>query len=337
MRAWQGVAAVAAAAVLGCETPLDLQLVPADDDFGAVAVGATSAPHQFTLSNAGTETTQALSVELSGDHATDFALPEGTCAGQSIPPGEHCQILATLTPAAKGLRRATFTVRSGSSFSEAQLRGTGVDPALLRVTPPSDPHDYGAILAGGPGQTVLFLVNNDGGVPGPALAASISGADASMFTLSADHCSGVSLGPGTNCSLAVTFHPPGSATGSHTATLHLSGTLSIGLVGSALHSAALAWSPPTHDYGSRMVGLDDASGDFTFQLSNQGNLDSSTIAVTTTGTGGDFTVRANTCPSMLSPGGSCAITVRFVPSMSGARSGSVATAGVAASLSGTGQ
>ena len=79
MKAWQGVAALAAAVALGCETPLDLQLVPADDDFGAVAVGATSAPHLLTLSNAGTEATQALSVELSDQDAPDFALLEGSC------------------------------------------------------------------------------------------------------------------------------------------------------------------------------------------------------------------------------------------------------------------
>lgn len=342
MRTWR--CAVAAAVVLGgcTETPLDLQLFPSDDDFGPVAVGATSAPHQLTLTNAGPEAARPLAVELAGN-PTDFAVPTDGCSGQTLAAGASCQVLVTFTPGAKGALQDTLTIRSGGSSGTAQLHGQGVDPAALHVTPSSDPHDYGAVLAGGPGLTAVFLVSNDGGVPGPALAVSVSGADASMFVLGQDRCTGKSLAAGGSCSFAVTFQPPLAATGSRSATLAVGGGLSIGLVGSALDSAALAWSPPSHDYGSRPVGLDDSSGDFDFQLSNQGNLDSSTIAVTTTG---DFSVRGNTCGAALVPGASCTVTVRFVPSASGARSGSVvATAsqgapgpnGVAAPLYGSGQ
>src|SRR5690242_12274007 len=95
MRAWQGVAAVAAAAALACtEAVLDLRLVPGDDDFGAVAVGATSPPHQFVCSNSGPEDSQPLSLELSGAGATLFGLTDGTCAGQSVLAGGSCQFLA---------------------------------------------------------------------------------------------------------------------------------------------------------------------------------------------------------------------------------------------------
>lgn len=335
---------MAAAAVLGCtETPLDLQLFPSDDDFGPVAVGATSAPHQLTLTNDGPEASQPLVVEL-GTNQTDFALADDGCSGQAVPAGGSCRVLVTFAPTAKAPRQDALTIRSGNSSATAQLLGTGADPAALHVTPSSDPHDYGAVLAGGPGLTAVFLVSNDGGVTGPMLVVSLTGADGEMFLFNQDQCTGQSLAAGASCSFGITFKPPLSATGVHSVTLGVGGGLSIGLTGTALHSAALAWSPPSHDYGSRAVGLDDATGDFDFQLSNQGNLDSSTIAVTTTGS--DFSVRGDTCGSTLAPGASCTVTVRFVPVASGARSGSVvATAsqgapgpnGVAARLDGSGQ
>src|SRR5512143_877636 len=100
MRAWRGAAVAAAAAVLGCtETPLDLQLFPGDDDFGPVAVGATSAPHQFTLTNAGPETSRPLEVALAGN-PTDFAVATDGCSGQTLSAGSSCQVLVTFTPGA---------------------------------------------------------------------------------------------------------------------------------------------------------------------------------------------------------------------------------------------
>jgi len=333
MSAWQGAAVAAAAVVLGCtETPLDLRLSPGDDDFGSVALGTTSAPHLFNFLNAGPEATRPLVVEL----GTEFALATDECSGKSIALGAVCGLVVTFTPADKTPNTDTLVVRSGASQAMTHLRGEGVDPAALRVTPSTDPHDWGAVIAGGPGQTAVFLVNNDGGSTGAPLAVSLYGPDASMFVLGQDRCSGKSLAAGTNCSFAVTFQPPLGATGSHSATLLMGGGLSLGLVGTALHSAALAWSPPSHDYGTRPVGLDDATGDFDFQLSNQGNLDSSTIAVTTTG---DFSVRGNGCGPALVPGASCTVTVRFVPSATGARGGTVvANSGAAtALLDGTGQ
>src|SRR6185295_9457588 len=167
--AWRGAAVAAAAVVLGCtETPLDLHLAPGDDDFGPVALGATSAPHLFICSNDGPEATQPLVVEL-GTNQSDFAVATDGCPGQSIAAGASCGLVVTFSPNAKATRQDTLEVRSGGSSATAQLSGEGVDPAMLRVAPASDPHDYGAVIAGGPGQAQVFLISNDGGVTGPPL------------------------------------------------------------------------------------------------------------------------------------------------------------------------
>ena len=345
MRSWRSIVAAAAVALAGCESSVNLQLVPADDDFGPVAVGATSTLHQLTLTNSGPSSTDPLLVELTGGAASDFAPTEDACSGQSLPAGGSCHVRLTFTPGANGLRQAELAVRSGeSAAATAALRGTGVDPATLRLTPSANPHNYGPVLAGGSGQTTIFSVINDGGVPGAALSVSISGTDASMFTLGNDRCTGQTVGPAASCTFAVTFRPPLSATGTCSAALQIGGGLSIGLTGNAIHLASLSWNPASHDYGAQPVGMDSPSGDFTFQLSNQGNLDTTAVTLSTTGAA-DFQLRATTCTGLvLVPGASCTATVRFVASTTGARQGSlVATAGagapmgVAADLDGIGQ
>ena len=345
--AWRRVAVVAVVALAGCQPPGELRLFPTEEDFGAVAVGATSSPRQITVVGAGPGPTAPLVVALAGSEAADFTIVEDTCAGQEVPAAAECRVRLTFTPGALGPRRAGLSFTTGPFTGAAALRGTGADAALLRLAPSEDPHDYGPVLAGGSGQTAVFVVRNDGGVAGPALAVSVSGADASMFVPGTDGCTGQAVAPGRTCSFEVSFRPPLSATGPRSASLQVGGGLAIGLTGNALHVASLSWSPTAHDYGTLPVGQDSQAGDFTFQLSNQGNLDTSAVSLSTSGAA-DFQLRADTCGGTsgftLAPGASCSVTVRFVASATGAREGSlVATAGagapsgVAATLDGVGQ
>ncbi|HVE82756.1 MAG TPA: choice-of-anchor D domain-containing protein [Myxococcales bacterium] len=352
MRAWWALAAAAAAA--GCSSAPafpDLSAIPESDEFGEVAVGASSGTHRLALVNNGSAPSASITTGLTGPAAADFALVQDTCTGHPIGPGEGCNLLAVFTPTALGLRTASLDLTAAGSTFSIPLTGSGVNAVLLGLAPADTPYNYGPVLAGGPGATAVFVVSNRGGVASDPLSVeSVNGflpPDALMFVIGQDLCSGQSVPPGGSCSFAVTFRPPLSATGQHTTGLLVGGGVEPRtLMGTALHVASLAWSPPSHDYGIRQVSLDAADGDFTLQLSNQGNLDTSPVTVTASG--GDFTVRATTCGQSgaftLRPGASCDVTVRFVPAAAGSRSGEVrATAleggalGVPAPLYGEGQ
>jgi trimeric autotransporter adhesin len=87
-------------------------------------------------------------------------------------------------------------------------------PALAwSPTTSSGGYDYGT-LAAGTKSSETFTLTNSGGSASAELTVTLSG---TVFTKTADRCTGTSLGPGKSCTVTVQFHPA-SAT-SYTATL----------------------------------------------------------------------------------------------------------------------
>jgi hypothetical protein len=56
------------------------------NDFGPVQVGSMSAPFAFTVTNAGTAPSGAVTVALSGSDASQFALSSDLCSGKTLAP-----------------------------------------------------------------------------------------------------------------------------------------------------------------------------------------------------------------------------------------------------------
>jgi hypothetical protein len=81
-------------------------------------------------------------------------------------------------------------------------------------------------------------------------------------------------------------------------------------------------SPTSLPFGDQTVGTESAAQ--TVTLANSGNADLKVSDVALGGTNpGDFAIATNTCAATVAPGGSCAVTVKFAPTATGPRAGSL--------------
>jgi archaellum component FlaF (FlaF/FlaG flagellin family) len=170
-------------------------LSPTARDFGTVEVGSSSAPKKIILTNQGTGTLTINGIETGSSEFTRTSnCPTKLAAGAS------CSINVTFTPFSGATRAATLSVSDSdpSSPQEVSLTGTGasgsvsLSPASLQF----GPRDIGTasslkdITLTNQGSTALSLLN---------------------ITASGDYSStttcGNTLGPGSSCTISVSFKP----------------------------------------------------------------------------------------------------------------------------------
>jgi hypothetical protein len=149
---------------------------------------------------------------------------------------------------------------------------------------------------------------------------------------------GSSLAAGAECSISATFTPT-STTNPRTGTITLNGSTIANLTGSGANAGYSSLTPATLNFGSQMVGSATASQ--TITLSNIGNQ-ALTLSASSFGTSGDF-AQSNNCPASLAANTSCTVSVSFLPTQEGLRSGSLAVSAgnnaspnASVSLTGTG-
>ncbi|HEU5001764.1 MAG TPA: choice-of-anchor D domain-containing protein [Actinomycetota bacterium] len=199
-----------------------VDLAPSPLAFPAQASGTTSEPRTVTVTNTGTAPLVfgPGAATLAGADAGDFTLTADTCSSTSVAPGASCTLTYTFAPAATGSRSATLSLADNAADAPqtVTLEGTGAAPAVdLAPSPLAFP----AQASGTTSEPRTVTVTNTGTAPlvfGPG-AATLAGADAGDFTLTADTCSSSSIAPGASCTLTYTFAP--AATGSRSATLSL--------------------------------------------------------------------------------------------------------------------
>ena len=156
-------------------------------------------------------------------------------------------------------------------------------------------------------------------------AASLSGANASDFTISTNTCTG-SVSPGT-CQVGVSFHP--AAAGAKAASLlipNAAGNKTVALSGTGTAAAAGGQlsAPPSVSLADTAVG--SQSGSSVVTLSNVGGSPV-TIASVASSNAGEFLLVSNNCTGVTVPsGGSCFFGVVFKPSTTGARTTSISIA-----------
>lgn len=165
------------------------------------------------------------------------------------------------------------------------------------------------------GQVALGSVTltNTGGQPTSPITASVTGPDATAFTLALDGCA-FPLQSGEQCALGVQFVPREAR--NHTATLqvaaNVAGALSVALQGRGLAPGALVGDAEQFDYGLQEVNT--TSQPFTWSITNTGSVPTGSLTVSTTNA--DFAPSSG-CSLALAPQASCSVVVSFRPGTAG--------------------
>jgi hypothetical protein len=242
---------------------------------------------------------------------------ENTSANSGLAFPTECAS-ATMTPQEKLLEYMLF-----------ELTDEGGQPTLAPLT-----QDFGPEAVGYPSAAQTFTWTNNSSFASQVTSATILGTNAGDFTVTLNNCGAVA--GGASCQITVVFTP--SALGPRTATLvTVSGvnTLTASLTGTGVPGFTL--TPASLSYGSLDVGA--SATQFLTLTSNA----SGPVAVPVFGTTGEYAVNTAACGSAVAALASCQIGVTFLPTTTGAQSGTVGVtsnnplySGLTATLSGNG-
>jgi len=161
------------------------------------------------------------------------------------------------------------------------------------------------------------------------------------FAISAKTC-GITVAAGASCTVSVTFTP--TAIGTRTASLTFTDDASPATQTVALSGVgtAISLAPTSLNFGTVAVGTTSAAKSIT--VHNAGTLTVTFTGFSIAGTNpGDFLISGNTCGSSIAGGASCTVSIKFKPTATGTRKGTLRVADngggspQTSALTGTGQ
>ena len=271
-------------------------------NFGSQTVGVRSSPLVETVTNH-----QTVALNITGISAGGDFTQTNTCQ-QPLAPGGTCTISVYFTPSTTGTHTGTLTVTDDASNSPqtASLTGTGATSAIS-LAPTS--LAFGNQVLNTSSAVQKITVTNSG-----AANLTVNSVAASGGYSETDSCAGVTLTPGQNCTISVTFTP--MVTGS------ISGAITVNDTSAgAPHVVTLTGS------GQLAVSM---SANLTFAATNVGTSSSpQTMTLTnnqsqslsfTSATSGDFSAMGGgttPCNGTLAAKSKCTYSVTFTPTMNG--------------------
>ncbi|MCX7562549.1 choice-of-anchor D domain-containing protein [Xanthomonadaceae bacterium XH05] len=213
-----------------------LSITPTSLDFGAVAVGSSSAAQAVTLANTGDASLQVTALTAA---TAPFALSGGTCGAVpiTIAGGASCTLSYTFNPGATGVSNQTLTVTADVPGSGSiALTGEGVEGAIgvLDAT-----LDFGDQALGTETQLVLTITNTGSG---PLDVAGISAVAAPFAQIPGGSCGTptFTLLAGSSCTVLYGFIPTSPVEYSQAVMVSSDvGEVTVVLTGSGLQPAAV--------------------------------------------------------------------------------------------------
>ncbi len=285
-------------------------LAPASLVFSSQVVGTASAVQTVTLSNSGNGALTVSNLQVAGDFTQTNNCPA------TLAVGANCTISVTFTPTASGSRPGTLTITDSAPNSPQTigLSGTGLSSVPAASLAPAS-LVFSSQIVGTASAAQTVTLSNSGNV-----ALTVSNLQVAGDFTQTNNCP-ATLAVGSNCTISVTFTP--TASGSRPGTLTITDNApnspqTIGLSGTGLSSVpAASLAPASLVFSSQIVGTTSAA--LIVTLSNSGNV---ALTVSNLQVTGDF-AQINNCPATLAAGSNCAINVKFTPTVSGNRSGTL--------------
>lgn len=279
-------------------------------DFGSVTIGSSSGPQTVTVSNNGNAPLTINSI--TDDDPADF--PVTNNCGGTVAVGSTCAITVNFTPTRRGSISGTLTLDSSAAVSPQKLVLTGIGsvPPALTVNPANLAFPG---VATGASTTLPLVITNNGDDDLVVGQGAFSNVD---FSFNTDGCSGRTLAAGQTCQIDVRFAP--SSVASITGILSIASNdpvspTTISLAGNGDEPAALQTSPANLSFGEVELG---SSSDLALTLTNTGGPTTSVAISSIAASAADYSLVSDACSGQSLAGGStCALTVRFTPSVPG--------------------
>ncbi|MEW6154022.1 MAG: choice-of-anchor D domain-containing protein [Actinomycetota bacterium] len=304
-----GATGLIAAPSAGDEHGPTLLISPTALEFGEVQVGTAAPSQTVDITNVGTA--PVVMSGAGGGLAAPFSAVQN-CQGNTLQPGESCQMTFGFSPTEEGLATATSAGTWNDQPFQIAVRGTGaaVPPSTgLLVSPTA--LEFGEVQVGtaAPSQTVD--VTNVG--TAPVVMSGAGGGLAAPFS-AVQNCQGNTLQPGESCQMSFGFSP----TEAGLATATSSGTwndqpFQVAVRGTGIAPRLLV-SPTALEFGAVAVG--DTAPSQTVDITNVG-----TAPVVMDGAGGGvgapFSAVQNCQGNTLQPGESCQMSFGFSPTEHG--------------------
>jgi hypothetical protein len=291
-----------------------LSITPSFELFGSQQQGTVSEAQTLQVTN-----NSSSAVTLGAVAVTNNFVESDNCSGATLASGDNCSIGVGFAPSASGNISGSLTVTSAdnSVFTVAALQGQGtgigvsIQPGIV---------SFGSQTVGIPSTAQIVTVWNTG-----TTAFSIVSVTASGDFSETDTCSGQTIAAGANCVFSITMTPTtqGTRTGSIQFVESIDGLQIVSLSGVG-QAPGISLSTNELDFGSLpIVAVSQAATaagtpqPVVVTNGGQGALSFSSIA-----TVGDFR-ETDTCGSPVAAGSTCTITVTFVPTALGNRTGTL--------------
>ncbi|MBN8866296.1 MAG: choice-of-anchor D domain-containing protein [Solirubrobacterales bacterium] len=300
---------------------------PSSVDFGMVVPGQSSSPQSVTIANAGAAPAiPAQNITITGADADQFSLGATTCGGGQIPGNDSCIQAVTFSPTSGGDKSATLRyAMSNQADIAVPLTGKGGEPEL---TVPSGLTHLGTTFKGDT-SSVRITLESTGTGPVTIGTPSVfnNPGQSEFFSIVNDECAGETIAPDATCTLDIHFTP--TTVGFKGTSIMIpssdpagGGTQAFGVDGVGI-DPGISVTPTSHDFGSVEMGMYGTPKTKTFTISSTGTTNLSAFPISIEGDDSDdFTFVGSPSCSVVTPGNSCPVEVRFAPESgaSGARS-----------------
>ncbi|HEX8083733.1 MAG TPA: choice-of-anchor D domain-containing protein [Solirubrobacteraceae bacterium] len=322
-------------------SPTSLSFGARDIDDGATAVQTA------TITNAGTETVDLDAITLGGSDPGQFErlTDQGTdcTAATTLAAGQTCALRLRFDPTTVGAKAATVTVDSNAADVTMSLSGTGIQTELSRS--PTSLSFGSKDVDDGATAVQTSTVTNAGTETVDLDAVTVGGTDPGQFARltgqGTDCTAATTLGAGQTCEVRLRFDP--SSVGAKAATVTVESNaadVTVSVSGTGIQTE-LTRAPTALAFGSRDID-DGPTPTQESTVTNSGTETVTLASVTTTGQFERLASQATDCGAgdALAAGETCKVRVRFEPSTTGAKTGTVTVdsnaADVVVDLSGTG-
>jgi hypothetical protein len=282
--------------------------------YGLQLVGTTSASQAVTVTNTGNSSLTITSITAPSNFSETNNCPS------TLAPAANCTVNVTFEPTASGNLSGSVQVDDNSSGSASQKVTVSGTATAMNVTPSS--LSFGSVNLGTTSAPQVVSVTNVSTSSVAITSVTFTGSNTTDF-VQTNNC-GSSLGAGASCAINVTFTPGG--TGSRSATLNLNDK-----GGASPQTVALSGtgnptgSGPQITFNTTSVNFGNENYNSTTkpQTVVVYSTGSSSLGITSVTTTGNFAVSTNGCPSSLSPGANCTVSVTFTPKSVGTLSGTL--------------